>query len=63
MDRGAGRMVLPLLQFRMDRQRRHFPGLLSDASVEELLAQYSGLDPFAGDIHDFFWGHVSRQGV
>ncbi len=63
MDRGPGRMVLPLLQFRLDQLCRDFPGLLSDASVEELLAQHSRLDPFIGDIYDVLWRHVFRQGV
>ena len=63
MDRGIGGMVLSLLQFWLDQLRRDFPRLLSDASIGELLAQHSRLDPFIGDIHDLLWGHVSGQGV
>ncbi len=63
MDRGAGRMVLPLLQFRLDQLRGYLPGLLSDASVEELLAQHGRLDPFAGDIHDVLGRHIFRENV
>lgn len=63
MDRGAGGMVLPLLQFRLDQLRGDLPGLLSDASVEKLLAQHRRLDPVAGDIYDVLWGHLLRENV